>query len=169
MYLCGVDYTWFKGSSSYSLTCVIFQKRWESLERPGLSRAHSLRMYGSSYGEEGLKRVCSAPQLGDQEKGSLLKRKLSVSDTEPCVVDSGSSKHKKQGQLFSLSLNCSPLCLVNHIIISKFRCHDNVSHHIIVVMGHNKKLNTHVLLCISYSVILTHVHSVWLDAAYLCI
>ncbi|XP_051239617.1 LON peptidase N-terminal domain and ring finger 1, like [Dicentrarchus labrax] len=73
------------------------EKRWESLERPGLSRAHSLRMHGSSCGEEGLKRVCSAPQLGDQDKGSLLKRKLSVSDTESCVVDSGSSKHKKQG------------------------------------------------------------------------
>ncbi|KAM7419258.1 hypothetical protein PAMA_016393 [Pampus argenteus] len=73
------------------------QKRWESLERPGLSRAHSLRMHGSNCGEEGLKRVCSAPQLGDQEKASLLKRKLSLSDTEPCVVHSGSSKHKKQG------------------------------------------------------------------------
>lgn len=73
------------------------EKRWESLERPGLSRAHSLRVHGSVCGEEGLKRVCSAPQLGDQDKGSLLKRKLSVSDTEPCLVDSGSSKHKKQG------------------------------------------------------------------------
>lgn len=73
------------------------EKRWESLERPGLSRAHSLRMHGSGCGEEGLKRVCSAPQLGDQEKGSLLKRKLSVSDAEPSFVASGSSKHKKQG------------------------------------------------------------------------
>ncbi|XP_029949850.1 LON peptidase N-terminal domain and RING finger protein 1 [Salarias fasciatus] len=73
------------------------EKRWESLERPGLSRAHSLRVHGYSFCEEGLKRVCSAPQLGDQEKGSLLKRKLSVSDIEPCVVDNGSSKHKKQG------------------------------------------------------------------------
>eukprot|EP00064_Thunnus_orientalis_P003769 superscaffoldBa00000321_g3780 len=73
------------------------EKRGESLERPVLSRAHSLRMNGSNCGEEGLKRVCSAPQLGDQEKASLLKRKLSVSDTEPCVVYSGSSKHKKQG------------------------------------------------------------------------
>ncbi|XP_038569340.1 LON peptidase N-terminal domain and ring finger 1, like [Micropterus salmoides] len=73
------------------------EKRSESLERPGLSRAHSLRMHGISCGEEGLKRVCSAPQLGDQDKGSLLKRKLSVSDTEPCVVDNGNSKHKKQG------------------------------------------------------------------------
>lgn len=73
------------------------ENRWESLERPGLSRAHSLRMHGSSCGEEGLKRVCSAPQLGDRDKGGLLKRKLSVSDTEHCVVDSGSSKLKKQG------------------------------------------------------------------------
>ncbi len=85
-------------SSSCPCSSVIIQKRWESLERPSLSRAHSLRMHGSSCGEEGLKRVCSAPQLGDQEKGSLLKRKLSVSDTEHCVVDRGSSKHKKQGQ-----------------------------------------------------------------------
>ncbi|KAM6940543.1 LON peptidase N-terminal domain and RING finger protein 1 [Xenentodon cancila] len=73
------------------------EKRWESLERPGLSRAQSLRMHGSSSGEEGLKRVSSAPQLGDQDKGSLLKRKLSVSDIEACFVDSGSSKHKRQG------------------------------------------------------------------------
>lgn len=73
------------------------EKRFESLERPGLSRAQSLRMHGSSSSEEGLKRVSSAPQLGDQEKGSLLKRKLSMSDMESCMVDSGSSKHKKQG------------------------------------------------------------------------
>ncbi|CAF91974.1 unnamed protein product, partial [Tetraodon nigroviridis] len=36
-------------------------------------------------------------ELGDREKGSLLKRKLSVSDTEPSVVDTGNSKYKKQG------------------------------------------------------------------------
>ncbi|XP_028313433.1 LON peptidase N-terminal domain and RING finger protein 1 isoform X2 [Gouania willdenowi] len=72
------------------------EKRCESLERPGLSRAHSLRIHCNT-SDEGLKRVCSAPQLGDQDKGSLLKRKLSVSDTEPCVIDSGGSKHKKQG------------------------------------------------------------------------
>lgn len=74
------------------------QRRWESLERHGLSRAQSLRIHGSSVGEEGMKRVSSAPQLGDQEKGSLLKRKLSVSDIEPSVVDRASSKYKKQGQ-----------------------------------------------------------------------
>uniref|UniRef100_A0A665UUW4 LON peptidase N-terminal domain and ring finger 1, like n=1 Tax=Echeneis naucrates TaxID=173247 RepID=A0A665UUW4_ECHNA len=91
--------------TNHSWSCVIIQKRWESLERPGLSRAHSLRIHASSCGEEGLKRVCSAPQLGDQEKGALLKRKLSVSDIEPCVVDSGISKHKKQGPLPCPSLS----------------------------------------------------------------
>ncbi|KAM4595472.1 LON peptidase N-terminal domain and RING finger protein 1 [Fundulus diaphanus] len=73
------------------------EKRCESLERSGLSRAQSLRMHGSHCSEEGLKRVSSAPQLGDQDKGGLLKRKLSVSDIESYVVDSGSSKYKKQG------------------------------------------------------------------------
>lgn len=60
-------------------------------------------MHGCSSSEEGLKRVSSAPQLCDQDKGSLLKRKLSVSDMEPCVVDRGTSKHKKQGELSSFS------------------------------------------------------------------
>ncbi|XP_062334558.1 LON peptidase N-terminal domain and ring finger 1, like [Osmerus eperlanus] len=70
--------------------------RSESLERPGLSRAHSLRGHGPG-GGEGLKRVCSAPQLGDQEKGALLlKRKLSTSDSTPWVMSHGGSKHKKQ-------------------------------------------------------------------------
>ncbi|KAM9792870.1 LON peptidase N-terminal domain and RING finger protein 1 [Neosynchiropus ocellatus] len=73
------------------------EKRCESVERHGLSRAHSLRSQGYGFGEECLKRVWSAPQLGDQEKASLLKRKLSVSDAESCTVDSGGSKHKKQG------------------------------------------------------------------------
>ncbi|XP_030631535.1 LON peptidase N-terminal domain and RING finger protein 1 [Chanos chanos] len=72
--------------------------RAESLERTGLNRAHSLRARGlEGAGEEGLKRVCSAPQLGDQEKSALLKRKLSISEAAQCVVYSNRSKHKKQG------------------------------------------------------------------------
>ncbi|XP_059193598.1 LON peptidase N-terminal domain and ring finger 1, like [Centropristis striata] len=86
------------------------EKRWESLERPGLSRAHSLRIHGASCGEEGLKRVCSAPQLGDEDKGTLLKRKLSVSDTEPCVVYRGSSKLKKQGVAKGLKQKAAKTC-----------------------------------------------------------
>lgn len=96
-------------STPCSSSSVVIQKRWESLERPGLSRTQSLRTHGCNSGEEGLKRVSSAPQLGDQDKGSLLKRKLSVSDLESCFVDSGSSKHKKQGGIIlcSLPLYCN--------------------------------------------------------------
>ncbi|CAB1328196.1 unnamed protein product [Coregonus sp. 'balchen'] len=69
-----------------------------SLERSGLS---SMRAHGPGLGlaglDEGLKRVCSAPQLGHQEKGMLLKRKLSASEGGPHVIYSHGSKHKKQG------------------------------------------------------------------------
>ena len=103
---------------------VVIQKRWESLERPVLSRAQSLRMHGSGSGEEGLKRVSSAPQLGDQDKGSLLKRKLSVSDMESYVVDSGSSKHKKQGWLPSHGSSLLPI-FPHHVIAGKIRCNSD--------------------------------------------
>uniref|UniRef100_A0A8C7G6F5 LON peptidase N-terminal domain and ring finger 1 n=2 Tax=Oncorhynchus kisutch TaxID=8019 RepID=A0A8C7G6F5_ONCKI len=58
-----------------------------------------MRAHGPGPGgvDEGLKRVCSAPQLGDQEKGVLLKRKLTFSEGGPHVVYSHGSKHKKQG------------------------------------------------------------------------
>uniref|UniRef100_A0A3B3YML1 LON peptidase N-terminal domain and ring finger 1, like n=1 Tax=Poecilia mexicana TaxID=48701 RepID=A0A3B3YML1_9TELE len=98
---------------SHILPCVASQKRWESLERLGLSRAQSLRMHGSSSSEEGLKRVSSAPQLGDQDKGSLLKRKLSVSDIESYVVDSGSSKYKKQGWFLNYYFKSVPKDLLD--------------------------------------------------------
>ncbi|MEQ2218342.1 hypothetical protein XENOCAPTIV_001867, partial [Xenoophorus captivus] len=72
--------------TSYLLSCVTIQKRCESPERPGLSRAQSLRMHSYNTSEEGLKRVSSAPQLGNQDKGSLLKRKLLFYEpvTTPC-------------------------------------------------------------------------------------
>lgn len=82
----------------FPVWCYQKGSRSESLERSGLNRAQSLRTRGlGGVGEEGLKRVYSAPQLGDQEKGSLLKRKLSSSEAGPSVVYSGSNKHKKQG------------------------------------------------------------------------
>ncbi|XP_035272856.1 LON peptidase N-terminal domain and ring finger 1, like [Anguilla anguilla] len=74
--------------------------RSESPERRSLSRAHSLRTHGcpdGPPGEEGLKRVCSAPQLGDQGKGALLKRKLSVCEAGPSFIYSMGNKQKKQG------------------------------------------------------------------------
>nr|XP_057921418.1 LON peptidase N-terminal domain and ring finger 1, like [Doryrhamphus excisus] len=73
------------------------QKRRGSLKRPCLSEADSARFDYETGGEEGLKRVSSAPQLGGEEKTVLLKRKLSVCDTETCIVDKGGSKYKKQG------------------------------------------------------------------------
>uniref|UniRef100_A0A3B3DC10 LON peptidase N-terminal domain and ring finger 1 n=1 Tax=Oryzias melastigma TaxID=30732 RepID=A0A3B3DC10_ORYME len=105
-------------STHCSSSSVVIQKRWESLERPGLSRTQSLRTHGCNSGEEGLKRVSSAPQLGDQDKGSLLKRKLSVSDLESCFVDSSKlhiSKAKTcrsvpEGMLDSSDFECS-LCM----------------------------------------------------------
>ncbi|XP_036435540.1 LON peptidase N-terminal domain and ring finger 1, like [Colossoma macropomum] len=82
--------------------------RSESLERSGLSRAHSLRAHPlGGAREEGLKRVFSAPQLGDQEKGALLKRKLSGSEAGPGLVNTHSSKHKKQGAMASAALAVS--------------------------------------------------------------
>ncbi|KAI7798123.1 LON peptidase N-terminal domain and ring finger 1, like [Triplophysa rosa] len=72
--------------------------RSETPERSGLSRTHSLRVHGLSGAvEEGLKRVCSAPQLSDPEKGALLKRKLSVSEPGPGIAYSHGSKYKKHG------------------------------------------------------------------------
>lgn len=77
--------------------CLQKPGRSESLERSGLSRAHSFRPRGIAGAvEEGLKRVSSAPQLGDPEKGVLLKRKLSVSEAGSGVAYRHSSKYKKQ-------------------------------------------------------------------------
>lgn len=86
-------------------SCVQKAGRSESLERSGLSRAHSLRIHGFGGAvEEGLKRVSSAPQLGDPDKGALLKRKLSGSETGPGVAYSHSTKYKKQlGKLCRLT------------------------------------------------------------------
>ncbi|KAG9346982.1 hypothetical protein JZ751_005909, partial [Albula glossodonta] len=70
------------------------------VEQSGLSRAESLCVPGHQGGaavEEGLKRVSSAPQLGSQDKGVLLKRKLSVCEAGSSVIRSGGNKHKKQG------------------------------------------------------------------------
>ncbi|XP_035377689.1 LON peptidase N-terminal domain and ring finger 1, like isoform X1 [Electrophorus electricus] len=80
-------------------SCVQKLSRPESLERSGLNRAHSLRVYGLGGAEkEGLKRVCSAPQLGDQEKGTLLKRKLSGTEAWPGLPSCHGNKHKRQGE-----------------------------------------------------------------------
>ncbi|KAJ8410943.1 hypothetical protein AAFF_G00179780 [Aldrovandia affinis] len=85
----------------------------ENLGRQSLSRAHSLRAHGrpdGPAGDEGLKRVCSAPQLGDQEKGALLKRKLSTSEAGSSLVHSVRNKHKKQGEAVGAAKCASQPC-----------------------------------------------------------
>ncbi|KAM6345670.1 LON peptidase N-terminal domain and RING finger protein 1 isoform 2-T2 [Podargus strigoides] len=48
--------------------------------------------------EDGLKRVSSEPLLSGQEKGALLKRKLSFSEQDTFICEDGRNKHKKQGE-----------------------------------------------------------------------
>lgn len=47
--------------------------------------------------EDCLKRVSSEPLLSVQEKGALLKRKLSLLDQDVIVDEDGRNKLKKQG------------------------------------------------------------------------
>ncbi|XP_047655858.1 LON peptidase N-terminal domain and ring finger 1, like isoform X1 [Tachysurus fulvidraco] len=77
-------------------TCESVQKLEECSEPSGLTRAQSLRvhMVGGARGE-GLKRVSSAPQLG--EKSAMLKRKLSGLEVGSEVVGNSDTKHKKHG------------------------------------------------------------------------
>ncbi|NXG45167.1 LONF1 protein, partial [Psilopogon haemacephalus] len=66
-----------------------------------LSRAQSAHALNSTKDlakEDGLKRVSSEPLLSGQEKGALLKRKLSFSELDTVVCEDGRNKHKKQGE-----------------------------------------------------------------------
>ncbi|CAL8332552.1 unnamed protein product [Lota lota] len=73
--------------------------RAASLHNPG-EKANSLSGHAAGLQGEGLKRVWSAPQLGDQDRAGLLKRKLSVAG--PGVQCVGVSKQKRQGGQRSL-------------------------------------------------------------------
>lgn len=54
--------------------------------------------------EDCLKRVSSEPLLSVQEKGTLLKRKLSLVEQDVVVNEDGRNKLKKQGgKIFTLS------------------------------------------------------------------
>ncbi|XP_061439058.1 LON peptidase N-terminal domain and RING finger protein 1 [Rhineura floridana] len=60
--------------------------------------AHSLNSTGKNAKDDGLKRVSSEPLLSSQDKGALLKRKLSLSEQDVTVSEDGRNKHKKQGE-----------------------------------------------------------------------
>ncbi|KAL4640565.1 LON peptidase N-terminal domain and RING finger protein 1 [Arapaima gigas] len=115
-----------RGKTPLSVThqAAVTPKQSEQLEEqqdngPGrctLSRTQSLRAGGPG-AEEGLKRVCSAPQLGSQDKGAFLKRKLSASEVGHSLVHSGGNKHKKQGE--AVTCRAVPANLVE---ASDFEC-----------------------------------------------
>nr|XP_005299199.1 LON peptidase N-terminal domain and RING finger protein 1 isoform X1 [Chrysemys picta bellii] len=60
--------------------------------------SHALNSTENLAKGDGLKRVSSEPLLSSQEKGALLKRKLSLSEQDAIVSEDGRSKHKKPGE-----------------------------------------------------------------------
>lgn len=64
--------------------------------------------------KDGLKRVSSEPLLSSQDKGALLKRKLSLSEQDATVSEDGRNKHKKQGG------KCIVTCIVFRPILCIF-------------------------------------------------
>ncbi|XP_062991252.1 LON peptidase N-terminal domain and RING finger protein 1 [Elgaria multicarinata webbii] len=87
--------------------------------------AHSLNSTEKIAKDDGLKRVSSEPLLSSQEKGALLKRKLSFSEQEVAICEDGRNKHKKQGETtkrdaaFLLNYGAIPEDLVD---ASDFEC-----------------------------------------------
>ncbi|NXT80698.1 LONF1 protein, partial [Zapornia atra] len=85
--------------------------------------AHALNSTKDLAKEDGLKRVSSEPLLSGQEKGALLKRKLSFSEQDMVVCEDGRNKHKKQGEStkrdMTLSFGMIPGDLID---VSDFEC-----------------------------------------------
>ncbi|XP_051472497.1 LON peptidase N-terminal domain and RING finger protein 1 [Apus apus] len=85
--------------------------------------AHALNSTKDLAKEGGLKRVSSEPLLSGQEKGALLKRKLSFSEQDTVVCEDGRNKHKKQGEStkrdMTLAFGTVPGDLID---ISDFEC-----------------------------------------------
>ncbi|XP_049650138.1 LON peptidase N-terminal domain and RING finger protein 1 isoform X2 [Accipiter gentilis] len=90
-----------------------------------LNRAQSAHALNSKdcAKEDGLKRVSSEPLLSGQEKGALLKRKLSFSEQDTVVCEDGRNKHKKQGEStkrdMTLAFGTIPGDLID---VSDFEC-----------------------------------------------
>ncbi|KFP66062.1 LON peptidase N-terminal domain and RING finger protein 1, partial [Cariama cristata] len=85
--------------------------------------AHALNSTKDLAKEDGLKRVSSEPLLSGQEKGALLKRKLSFSEQDTVVCEDGRNKHKKQGEStkrdMTLAFGTVPEDLID---VSDFEC-----------------------------------------------
>ncbi|KYO46032.1 LON peptidase N-terminal domain and RING finger protein 1 [Alligator mississippiensis] len=85
--------------------------------------AHALNSTEKFAKEDGLKRVSSEPLLSGQEKGALLKRKLSLSEQDMLLCEDGRSKLKKQGETTKkdIALVCGTIP-EDLIDVSDFEC-----------------------------------------------
>ncbi|NXP45345.1 LONF1 protein, partial [Heliornis fulica] len=85
--------------------------------------AHALNSTKDLAKEDGLKRVSSEPLLSGQEKGALLKRKLSFSEQDMVVCEDGRHKHKKQGESIKRDLTLAFGTIPGDLIdVSDFEC-----------------------------------------------
>uniref|UniRef100_A0A672U9Z0 LON peptidase N-terminal domain and ring finger 1 n=1 Tax=Strigops habroptila TaxID=2489341 RepID=A0A672U9Z0_STRHB len=85
--------------------------------------AHALNSTKDPAKEDGLKRVSSEPLLSGQEKGALLKRKLSLSEQDTVVCEDGRNKHKKQGESTKRDLTLAFGTIPEDLIdVSDFEC-----------------------------------------------
>ncbi|NXL49934.1 LONF1 protein, partial [Podilymbus podiceps] len=85
--------------------------------------AHALNSTEDLAKEDGLKRVSSEPLLSGQEKGALLKRKLSFSEQDTVVCEDGKNKHKKQGESSKRDMTLAFGTIPGHLIdVSDFEC-----------------------------------------------
>ncbi|NXD64723.1 LONF1 protein, partial [Eolophus roseicapillus] len=85
--------------------------------------AHALNSTKNLAKEDGLKRVSSEPLLSGQEKGALLKRKLSLSEQDTVLCEDGRNKHKKQGESTKRDLTLAFGTIPEDLIdVSDFEC-----------------------------------------------
>ncbi|XP_072192920.1 LON peptidase N-terminal domain and RING finger protein 1 [Excalfactoria chinensis] len=85
--------------------------------------AHALNSTKTLAKEDGLKRVSSEPLLSGQEKGALLKRKLSFSEQDTVVCEDGRNKHKKQGENTNRDMKLGYGTVPGNLIdVSDFEC-----------------------------------------------
>uniref|UniRef100_A0A8C8RK83 LON peptidase N-terminal domain and ring finger 1 n=1 Tax=Pelusios castaneus TaxID=367368 RepID=A0A8C8RK83_9SAUR len=85
--------------------------------------AHALNSTEKLAKGDGLKKVSSEPLLSGQEKGALLKRKLSLSEQDAIVCKDGKSKHKKQGETTKKDSFVVCGTVPQHLIdVSDFEC-----------------------------------------------
>ncbi|XP_006000235.1 LON peptidase N-terminal domain and ring finger 1, like isoform X2 [Latimeria chalumnae] len=118
------------GACSHLQACIEKIKVPKNVEEPveaGVSQAHSgqtLHVVEKRVSYDCLKRVLGTPWLAGQEKGTLLKRKLSTSEQDLARCGDGKNKYIKQGETSEANAPL-PYCrevLADLIDVSDFEC-----------------------------------------------